>query len=265
MYTQLIRKKILQIDKRLRFVIGSLFLTGIMLVATFFFFDKAFIFLPLLALASYLVVYFALVEDIEKIEWIMLFFMPIVISIAFYIFYFLFPIRWLTRIPFLTVYAIFIYASLLCSNIFNVGVEKSLQLYRAAYSVNILFHVIVSYLLFNIVFSFKLFFLWTLCLIFLIVYLLSLQLFWTLKLELKLEAYHFVFSLLVAVIITQLGMVVTFVPIQINIAALLLAAIYYSLTGLCLNYLDQKLFKETINEYLTVAVFVFLICLFSLN
>ena len=138
MYIQL-RKKILQIDKRLRFVIGSLFLTGIMLVATFFFFDKAFIFLPLLALASYLVVYFALVEDIEKIEWIMLFFMPIVISIAFYIFYFLFPIRWLTRIPFLTVYAIFIYASLLCSNIFNVGVEKSLQLYRAAYSVNILF------------------------------------------------------------------------------------------------------------------------------
>jgi hypothetical protein len=50
--------------------------------------------------------YFSILEGIEKIELLMLFFMPIVISIAFYISYFLFPARWLTRIPFVAIYAV---------------------------------------------------------------------------------------------------------------------------------------------------------------
>ena len=260
-----LRKKLLKLDKRIRFVISTLFLSMIMFVATFFYFDKAFIFLPLIIAACYLLTYFSILEGIEKIEWSMLFFMPIVVSIAFYISYFLFPARWLTRIPFLLIYAVMVYATLLCSNIFNVGVEKSLQLYRAAFSVNLLFQVIVSYLLINIIFSFKLFFIFNIILVFLIIYCLALQLIWTLKLELKLEKTVFVFSLLLAVIISQLSGVVAFVPFQSNISTLFLTATYYSISGLCLNYLDQKLFKETIREYLTVLIFVFVVCLFSLS
>jgi len=71
--------------------------------------------------------------------------MPIVLSIAFYMFYFLFPVRWITRIPFIALYAIAIYATLLCSNIFSIGVEKSLQLYRAAFSINFLFQMFASF------------------------------------------------------------------------------------------------------------------------
>ena len=61
----------------------------------------------------------------------MLFLLPILLSVAMYLFYFLFPVRWLTRIPFVLVYGISMYAVLLSSNIFNVGVEKNLQLFLA--------------------------------------------------------------------------------------------------------------------------------------
>ncbi len=132
-------KKFLKIEKRVRLVTASLVLSALMLLTTFFFFDKALIFIPLLIIASYFFTFFAIIEGIEKIEWFTLFVIPVILTLSFYLFYFLFPVRWLTRIPFIILYGISIYANLLASNIFNVKMEKSLQLYRAAFSVNFFF------------------------------------------------------------------------------------------------------------------------------
>jgi len=260
-----LNSRLLRVDKRIRFVISTGLMSLLILISTFFFFDKAIFFIPILMLTCYLVTYFSLLEGIEKIEWSMLFFMPLVITLSFYVYYFLFPVRWLTRIPFVILYSIAIYAALLCSNIFNVGVEKSLQLYRAAFSVNVLFQVMTAYLLFNIIFSFKFIFIVNIFLVFLTVYLLSLQLIWTLKLELSFNRQLFIFSLLIALVISELSGVVAFIPLESNIAALFLTSTYYSISGVILNYLNQKLFKETLREYLIVLFFVFLICLFSLS
>src|SRR3989304_6573066 len=132
------QKWAIKIDKRVRFVVSAGLLGGIMLFATFFNFDRAIIFIPLIIILTFFFTYFSLVEGIEKMGWFGLFLMPILVSVSFYLFYFLFPGRWLTRIPFLIFYEISIYATLLTSNIFNVGVEKSLGLYRAAFSINFL-------------------------------------------------------------------------------------------------------------------------------
>jgi len=260
-----LNKKALKINKRLRFVISATILTAVMLFSTFFFFDRAIFFIPLLALLSYVLTYFAILEGIEKNEWVNLFIMPVILSIAFYYFYFLVPGRWLTRLPFVVIYAISIYALMLCSNIFNVGVEKNLQLYRAAFSINFFYQTVVYYLILNIIFSFKLNFIANGILVSLFTGILSLQFFWTQKLRHNWEKEILIFVLLISVMFFEAAVILSFVPLDVSIFALFLTALYYCLVGLIFNFLDQRLFKETIREYLIVLGFVLIITLLSIS
>ncbi|PIV70634.1 hypothetical protein COW57_04270, partial [Candidatus Roizmanbacteria bacterium CG17_big_fil_post_rev_8_21_14_2_50_39_7] len=69
------------LEKRIRFVISTVCLSLFLLISTFFFFDKAALFIPLLIIGSYVATFFALYEGIEKVEWYMLFLMPVLLSV----------------------------------------------------------------------------------------------------------------------------------------------------------------------------------------
>lgn len=263
--SQFLFKRALKIEKRLRFIISTVVISSLMLLSTFYFFDKAWFFLPVLAFFSYFFTYFSVLEDIKKTEWLFLFIMPVFLTVSFYLFYFLFPIRWLTRIPFIIFYTIAIYANLLASNIFNVKMERSLQLYRAAFSVNFLFQTIIIFLFFNSVFSFRFHFFINALLISFFVFFLSLQLFWTVKMELNISKELYSYATLVAIVIGQITVMFSFIDLRSTIIALFLTATYYSLGGVIYSYLDQRLFKETIREYLTVWIFVLIITILSLR
>lgn len=263
-YDKLI-KSCLKIEKRARFVISAFLLTLLMLFSTFFFFDKAWIFIPLFILFTYILTFFSIIEGIEKIEWLMLFVMPVVFIVSFYFFYFLFPVRWLTRLPFLIIFSISVYALILVSNIFSVGVEKSLQLYRAAFSVNYFYQTLIIFLIANLLFSSKMSFIANGLVVFIAVLVLAAHLFWSITLKLNLEKRTFFFGLLMAVILTEEVILFSFIPFKTSILALILTASYYSLAGLTYSYLDNRLFKETIREYLIVLGFVFLIGILTLT
>lgn len=258
-------KKSLSIDKRYRFAVSTVILTVLMLFSTFFPFYFWPLFVPIFMIGTYALTYLSILEGIEHSEWFSLFVMPILVTVAFYFFYFLFPGRWLTRIPFILLYGISIYAMLLCSNIFNVGVEKNLQLYRAAFSVNFFYHAITSFFLFNILFSLQQIFLVNVAVSMVVGFVLGLHLFWTIRLNLYWEREVVQYAALVAGILAELALILSFLPLKIPIYALVLAASYYCLTGLIYNYIDQRLFKETIREYLTVLGFVCIIAVLSLN
>jgi len=262
---ELFQKKALRIEKRFRFVISALILSLLMLTSTLFLFEKAIIFIGLFFVLGYLLTYFSLLERIERVEWITLFLMPIILTISFYLFYFLFPIRWLTRLPFIALYGISIYAVLLCSNIFNVGVEKSIQLYRAAFSINFFYQMVASFLFNNALFSFKLHFIFNALLVFVTAFLLGFQLIWTVKLDLRVERNTIIYGFFIALVLAELALVGSFVPLKSTVLALFLASSYYSLSGLIYSYLDQRLFKETVREYISVWIVVFMITLLSLQ
>ncbi|MEK7633444.1 MAG: hypothetical protein AAB437_01220 [Patescibacteria group bacterium] len=262
---RLFEKKASKIDKRLRLVISVLILGLVMLVSTFFNFENAIFFLPVFIITTYLLSYFSFLEGIKKIGWFGLFLMPELITLFFYLFYFLFPGRWLTRLPFIFVYEISIYAVLLCANIFNVGVEKNLQLYRAAFSINFFYQALILFMFYNVLFSFKYNFLVNMIGAGIGSLLLSLQLFWTIKLNEHIEKDVLVYSLFITMLIAEIALFVSFVPLRIPIYALFLTAVYYSLTGMIYHHIDQKLFKETVREYTGVFIFVLVITLLSLS
>ncbi|EKE13604.1 MAG: hypothetical protein ACD_12C00893G0008 [uncultured bacterium] len=258
-------KRAVKIDKRLRLVISVLFLGLLMLFSTFFGFDKALYFLPIFIVTTYLLSYFSLLEEIKRIGWFGLFLMPELVTLFFYLFYFLFPGRWLTRLPFIFIYEISIYAVLLCANIFNVGVEKNLQLYRAAFSINFFYHAVVSFLFYNVLFSFKYIYLINMFGAGIGAFLLSLQLFWSIRLNQNLDKEVFIYSLFTSLLMAEASLIVSFLPLKTAVYALFLTATYYSVTGVIHHHIDEKLFKETVREYVSVWVFVLIITLLSLN
>lgn len=248
-----------RIQKRIRFVLSSVILTVLLLISTFFSFDQVWIFFPVFVLLSYFFTYFSLLEEIEKVEWITLFIMPVIFTVVCYSFYFLFPVRWLTRVPYLFIYSVSMYAIFLTSNIFNVGVEKSLRLYKAAFSVNYLFQTFLIFLASNIIFSLREYFIVNAIGVGIVSFALAAQLFWTIKLDLVLSTEVRNHALFVGLLMAETALILSFLPLQGSVLSLILASTYYSVGGLTSAHLDSRLFRSTIREYVIVLIFVWII------
>jgi len=264
-YFNLINNRITKYDKRMRIVVGSLLMVAVMLIATFYFFDKAWIFIPTFLLVTYVVTWFTISEGIRKVEWIMLFIMPLLFTIAIYFFYFLFPVRWLTRFPFVVFYGLSLYAILLSSNIFNVGVKTNLQLYRAAFSVNYFYQIFTIFLIINVILSLQLSFIINGVLVSILSIVMLLHLLWTVKLDLAIEKEIWFYCIVMGLVMGELAILLSFIPMRAAISALLISATYYSLAGLIYSYYNQRYFKEIIREYIFVIIFVILIGFLSLK
>lgn len=259
------KKKFLKIEKRIRFVISTIISTFLLVFSTLFFFDKAIFFIPLLALSTYILVYFSLLEDIRKIKWLMLFIMPILFVISTYLFYFLYPGRWLTRLPMAFFFAISFYALLLCSNIFNVGVEKSLQLYRPAFSVSVFYQLITLFFIVQVIRSFFFNYLINGLLIGGMVFILSVYFFWSITLKLYIDKDVIKYSSFTTLVLMELAILLSFIPINPSMFSLFIVTCYYVITGLINAYLNRSLYKEIIREYLIVFVIIFLITLLTVE
>lgn len=252
-----------RIGKRQRFIISSFSLTGVLLLSTFFSFQEIYLFVPLIFVAVYAATYFSILEDITEHEWVMLFLHPVYLSIVFYLFYFFLPQRWLTRLPFIVIYTIAIYAVMLSQNIFNVGVSKSLQLFRAAYSVNFLFLTISAFLAYSLIISLRMYFFFNFALIFIATVPLAVHLLWSVEPASKLSKNLLRQSILISLLIAEAGMLLSFIPVNQSIYALILTSVYYGLCGLFQVYLQGSFFKERIREF--VFVFIFTLIIFILG
>ena len=255
----------LKIEKRLRFVISA-FLIGLLFIfSSFFEFNAAWVFVPAFILLAYFLTYFSVLEGIKKIEWLTLFLMPVLFSVSFYLFFHLFPIRWLTRVPFITVYIVSFYAISLTSNIFNVGVEKNLQLHRAAFSVNYFYQSLIFFIVCNVLLSFKANFFFNGLFVFLAVIPLSLQLLWTVHLEEKLSKDLLRYSLFNAMIMGEIAMLMSFVPLKSTLLSLFLTTCYYSISGATYHFIDQRLYKNVVKEYMIVFIVVSVLTVLSIT
>ncbi|OGK18105.1 hypothetical protein A3D80_02160 [Candidatus Roizmanbacteria bacterium RIFCSPHIGHO2_02_FULL_40_13b] len=258
-------KFFIRIDKRRRFLISIISLTLLIIFSTFFSFEEVIFFIVPIALFVYFFTYFSILEGITGGEWLMLFIPPLYFSIVFYLFYFFLPQRWLARAPFAIMYGISIYALLLSQNIFNVGVEKSLQLFRAAFSVNYLFLTLIMLIITNLIFSLHLYFILSGILIFVAVFPLALHFIWSVAPSEHVDRTIVKQALVVSTLLSQSVILFSLMPISPSVLALLETALFYSLCGLFQAHLMQRLFRERIREYIFVLGFVFVIVMLTVN
>lgn len=260
-----LRNSLRKIGKRTRTALGA----GILLLGFFIFsyipFTNSFYFLPLLILLSYGATYLAILEEIDGIEHVQLFIIPVYASVVAVLFFYLLPVRLLTRIPFGALFFIMMYGAILAENIFNVTVDKSLPLYRAAYSIMNLILLILFMMAFNILYSFG-FSLYANAIIgMLIAFPLVFHGLWIASPMSVLEERTWKYSCAISVILGFSIMILSFLPLKTNIYAIATTGIAYFLVGVSQEIMQDTAYRERIRQYIVVYAILLLLVAFSIQ
>lgn len=180
-------------------------------------------------------------------------------------FYFLLPARWLTRLPTALLFAIGFYAILLTENIYNVASGRSIQLLRAARSVGLLMSLITVFLLFETVLSFHLNAFLNGAVVFAVSLPLVYQNLWTVELGVGEGegSMLFILAVLLALVIGEIGLGLSFWPVDSTLLALFLTALFYLVVGIFQHALVERLFPPTLRELILVAGAVFALVLLT--
>ncbi len=210
-----------------------------------------------LAVMAYFLSALGLREDLHGVEWLTLLILPTMFTAAVALFYFLLPVRWLTRVPVAALYGVGMYALLLTENIYNVAASRTIGLLRAAHSVGFLITLITNFLLVQTAISFRFYPPVAALSVGLIGYLLALQSFWSIELNRQISQSALRLSLVISVVLGELTLILSFWPLKPTMFALLLTTCLYCLGGLSQQFLEDKLYKKSVNEFLLVGLIVF--------
>ncbi len=245
-------KSIRKASKRQRFVYATLLIVGANSLLTLLPFQVAIYLVPLLLVMVYAATYMALLEEIEQIEWVVLFILPVYFSVSMFFFYYLLPDRLFAKVPYFLALSVGTYAVLLSENIFNVGVEKSLPLYRAAFSVANFLTLVVFFLMYTVLLSFRLHFLFNAFFGALISWPLFFHGIWMSSPKAVLEERIYKFATVLTILLSFAVLVLNFMPIKTSIFALYNVAVAYVLLGITQEIIQDTVFRERIREYLIV-------------
>jgi len=221
----------------------------------------------ILSIFSYLLTAWSLKEDIVGVEWLLLFILPVFFTASMSLFYFLLPARWISRLTISAIFAIGTYAIVRAENIYNVAVQRSIQLLRVAQTVGLLITLSVLFLSAVVVFSLRLAFWQNMFILAPLAFVLALQSLWSVRLETKLTGQLFIYSTVLAIVIGEIAAVLSFWPVfkssSFAIVALFISSIYYSMVGMTQQYFLGRMFANTTREYIVPFFSMLILLIFS--
>lgn len=258
-----IRFSPLSLSKRQLFVVTTVFLTfgliATQLLSTVYRYPSVLI----LGILSYFLSAFCLKEDLEKHEWLTLLVLPTFFTLAVSYFYFLLPVRWITRLPVALFFALGFYALLLTENIFNVSSGRTIQLIRAAQTVGFYLTLITGFLFMDLLFSLHLVFYLNMFIGSIVIFLLFIQYFWSLRLTSGIEKKVWFYALVMGLLLSELILAISFWPVKTLNGALFLSSALYALLGIGGYEIQERLFKRVTIEFIAVPLFVFILILLA--
>lgn len=248
--------------KRQKIILASVLVTFGLLSTQLTDFNLRFRFMAGLGIWAGTLSLWALREGLNLTKAIILLILPTFFTIAVASFYFLLPVRWLTRLPVATFFGLTFYLLLLSQNVFNVAAIRTIPLYRAASTATFLFTLLSGFFIFNVIYAFKLLFLWNGILVFAVSFPLILQVLWSIEMEDRVGLSVIVQSLILALILGELALAFSFWPMATTIWSLSLSSSMYVLVGITTQVLRGRLDKRMVWEYLGIGGMVFLVSFF---
>jgi hypothetical protein len=249
-----IKTTLISFSKRQKIIASTLVLTFVLVLSTqavnFIFLRNQLIIV--LVIMAYLLSLWSLWEGMTKLKAIILMILPTMFTLAAVSFYYLLPVRWLTRLPMALIFGTSFYGILLSQNVFNVAAVKTIPLYRAASTASFLFTLITGFLLFNVLLTFNLPFYLNGVVAFLITFPLCLQVFWSLDME-NISSSILIYSVILSLLVGELALTLSFWPVVPTIWALLLSTSIYILLGLVTDSIKSRLTNRLVYEYIGVG------------
>lgn len=253
----------MDLTKRQKIIVTSVVVTFGLLSTQLVDFNLRFRFLAGLSVLAYFLSLWALWEGINKTKAIILLILPTLFTLGLASFYFLLPVRWGTRLPVAVIFGLLSYSLLLSQNVFNVASIRTIPLYRAASTVAFLFTLITAFFLYNVIHAFNLLFIWNSVGVFAVSFFLILQILWSIKMEDKISGVVIIQSLILSLILGELGLVFSFWPMATTMWSLTIASAMYFLLGLITHYTRGRLSQRITWEYLTIGALVFMVAFFT--
>lgn len=255
--------KIFNLSKRKKFIITAIILTiGLVMIQVS---GISWRYQAIVALAglTYLLSAWSLIEGLSGIEWLTVLILPVLFTTGAGLFYFLTPASWLARLSVVLLYGLGMYSLLLTENIFSVAAIRTIQLIRSAHAVSFLLSLIASFFLYNVILSFRQDPWFNFLVVFLASFPLILQGLWCVNLEPKINKKIWFYSLALSLVLGEMALVFSFWPVTVVVGSLSLTTGLYIVLGLTQQYLSERLFKKTINEYIGVGIAVLIVILLT--
>lgn len=246
------------------------FVSSVFILSSAFFFSEVFTGLAfviaggIVALATALFLYISLREDIKGTFYYPLFVLPFLYALSFELFYSLVPARTLTRLLLTVVFAFGLYSLYLTQNIFAVSGIRTINLLRSARIVSFVITIFTMFSLLNVLFSLKLPIFIAPILVGVIVFLLAFESLWSYALTRESVGEVLTAATVCAISIAELAVVVAIWPVNAVIYAIFLTGIFYTYSGLSHAWMEKRLFKGILWEYVWVGFLsVLILILFS--
>lgn len=253
----------LNLNKRHKIIISTVLLTIGLVSTQLVDFNLRFRFLAGLAVFAYLASLWSLWEGLNLTKAFVLLILPTLFTIAVASFYFLLPVRWLTRLPVAFIFGLMFYLLLLAQNVFNVASLRTIPLYRAASTVSFLFTLLSAFFIYHVIFAFNLLFLWNGVVVAVVSFLLILQILWTIEMEDRIGTATVVQSFILSLIMGELAFSFSFWPTPVTIWSLSLSSAMYVILGLTVQELRSRMNKRVVWEYAAIGVAVLLVSFFT--
>lgn len=235
-------------------VFSSEFLTGTFLILAGL----------VMAFLTVLFLYIALHEDIKPSTFYPVVILPFFYTLAFVLFYSLIPSRLLSRLIVTSVYAFGLYSLFLSQNIFVISAARTINLVRSARIVSYVITIFVLFCMASIIFSLRLPVFMTPILIAIVSFLLSFQSLWAYTEDRENTKEVTVYSGFIALMMGELALVLTVWPVTAAIYSIFLTGLFYTYLGLSHTWLEKRLFKSVLWEYVWVGTLsILFLVLFS--
>ncbi|OGH10191.1 MAG: hypothetical protein A2152_02770 [Candidatus Levybacteria bacterium RBG_16_35_6] len=249
------------IGKRQRFVASVIFLS-IGLFISEYFLGKSGIYLVVgLAFITDFLLFLSVRGDLKDNFSPQVFILPFLYSLAIGLFYLLIPARLLTRIAITSLYALGLYSLYLSENIFIVSSMRTIALLSSARTVTFTISLLSYFFLSNVIFSLHLNVFLTLFLIFCFTFPMIMQSLWIYTLDKSIKS-NLDWALFLTVSIFEISILLWFWPSTPTLIALFLTGVFYSIVGLSQVWMEKRLFKGIIWEYILVSFIVFSVLFF---
>lgn len=251
-------------NKRQKFVVSVVLLSAGVFFSEHLFGNFNIFLLFFLAIFTNLLFFLSTYSDVKGNFSPLIFILPFIYTFSFGLFYSLVPARFLTRAIITSFYAVGLYSLFLSQNIFIVASIRTITLVSSARIVSFVLTLVSYFFLLNIIFSLHLSTIPLSALIFVFSFFLVAHSLWTHTLSDRSIFSKFSWSFAISLCLSEISLILSLWPSTPTVIALFLTGFFYTIVGIAQVWLDKRLFKGVIWEFIWVAVIVlFILILFT--